>query len=146
MPSASFSTTIDRLAEDVLAYVADLRHTVTWMSFVDEVELVHGEPGGVGARFSVTAERALMDDIVMDYKTTDVQPGRSVTFAVRHPKLEGTDTYAIEAADGGGVTMSYTTEYEYVGLNKLATPFGALAGKAATNGLGHKLKHELETG
>lgn len=101
MPTASFTVTVDRPVEEVHAYVADLRHAPDWFSMVDEVDLVGGgDPGAVGAHFQVKAERAVLDDIVMDYRTAAVDPGR-VVFDVDHPKLEATDTYELRPAGAG---------------------------------------------
>ncbi len=69
------------------------------MSFIDSVELLDGHrPGERGARFLVTAEHAVIDDVVMDYKTVDVTVERLVKLAVKHPKLTATDVYELTSA------------------------------------------------
>lgn len=76
MPSASFTVTTTRSPDQVFAFVADLRNGPSWFPMIDEVELVSGhEPGTVGARFLVTAERRILDDIVLDYTTVAAEPG-----------------------------------------------------------------------
>lgn len=146
MPSASFSVSTTRSPEDVFAYLADLRNTTAWMSsIVDDVELVSGQqPGEVGAHFLVTNERSIFDDIVVDYRLIESQPGALLVFATKHPKLEGTDAYRLAPTGDGGTTIDYTSEFTYTGLNKLATPFGAAVVKAITGGLANHLKTHLE--
>lgn len=145
MPSASFSISTTRSPDDVFAYLADLRNTTAWMpSIVDSVELVAGEPGEAGARFLVTNERSLFDDIVVDYKTIESASGALLVFATKHPKLEGTDTYRLTPTAGGGTDVEYASQFTYTGINKVATPFGAAVIKAITGGLGNDLKAQLE--
>ncbi len=146
MPSASFSVEIARPRDEVFAYVADLRNTPHWMSFVDDVELVGGTPGEVGARYLVTNERGILDDVVVDYATVEVDPGASVRFAVEHPKLAGHDTYTVQGAGDGRTRVTYASEFSYKGVNKLSTPIGALAIKAGTLGLDGHLREVLEQG
>lgn len=144
MPSASFTITVERPADHVFAYVADLRHGPEWFDMIDRVELVGGgEPGTVGAHFQVAAERAVFDDIVMDYRTAEVEPGRRVVFAVGHPKLEGTDTFVL-TPEGTATEVTYTTDVTMKGLNKLATPFMSGGLEHAATKAGPQLKAALE--
>jgi uncharacterized protein YndB with AHSA1/START domain len=144
MSSASFSVDIARPRDEVFAYVADLRNTPRWMSFVDDVELVAGTPGTVGARYLVTNEQGILDDVVVDYATEAVDPGSTVRFAVEHPKLSGHDTYTVEDAGDGRTRVTYATEVSFKGINKLTTPIGALALKAGAHGLDGHLREVLE--
>ncbi|WP_026909696.1 SRPBCC family protein [Patulibacter minatonensis] len=145
MPTASFSVQIARPRSEVFAFLADLRNATSWMSIVDTVELVGGTPGEVGARFLVTNERGILDDIVVDYATAEVEADASLRFEVKHPKLTGADTYRLSDRDGG-TFVEYDSDFTYTGLNKLSTPIGALAVKALARGMDEDLRERLENG
>jgi uncharacterized membrane protein len=140
MPSASFTVTVARPLDAVRAYVADLRHAPEWLSFVDEIDLVEGQAGRPGSHFVVRAHGVVDTD--MDYRTEAVDAGE-VRFAVDHPSLEGTDSYALREV-AGGTEVTYTTDVSAKGLHKLATPFTAVALKLAANGASDDFRAAVE--
>ena len=140
---AHFELTTERPPDEVFAYLADLRNMPDWYMSIDSAELVAGQPGEVGARFKVVNDRKLLDDLVFDYQTTSVEPGRELVFSIDHPKMVGTETYLLEAA-GGGTRVTFDSDADYTKLNKLLTPVGAATLKAVQGPVRRSLQTALD--
>ena len=50
--------------------------------------------------------------IVVDYRTTEVEPDALLVFATKHPKLAGTDTYRLSPTADGGTHLDYTIHFD----------------------------------
>jgi carbon monoxide dehydrogenase subunit G len=99
MIEARGSTTIERPAAEVFAYLADARNEPSWLPGAERVELVTPEPVGLGTRFEGTYARAG----TVSVELVEFEPPRRVTFRARSRIVDFDD--AVELTEEGGRTL-----------------------------------------
>jgi uncharacterized protein YndB with AHSA1/START domain len=107
--------------EAVFAYLSDFTHTEEWDPGTVRTERVSGD-GGVGTTYhNVSTFNGRETEL--RYEVTDFRP--DTTFALRgeNKTVVAHDTMEITPTTGAGTQVTYTAEFEFKGLAKLAVPF-----------------------
>ena len=122
-------TMIDRSAQEIWAYAADIARHTEWMS-VSEARVLSGQGTERGAR---GIERLELGPIKRDLEleVADAVPDRrllwrSVPGGDLHMEVELT----LEPAEGGGTLARYKGSYELRGRLRLLAPIMALEGRS----------------
>lgn len=124
----------DRPAEEVFAYLADLRSFAEWDPGLRAVTQVEGEGGGPGTVFDVTVAGVGMD-LTLRYRTVEHDAPRSLRVLAEHPLLVSDDRITVEADDHGAV-VTYDADLRLRGLLRLGDlglrlVFGRIGDRAA---------------
>jgi uncharacterized membrane protein len=112
------SIAVDRPADEVFALVSDPESDPRWRSDVRSVERLSGEPSAPGTvyRQRVAALGGSADALV---EVAEVEPGRSITFAIREP-VTGRGGYVVEPADAGATVRFWLELPSSRGLRAVA--------------------------
>lgn len=114
------TVTVDKPAERVWDYLADFRSTNDWDPGTVRTELTSGD-GGPGTTYHNTS-KFLGKETEIVYTVTEVEPGRRIKLQGDNPSVTTYDTITVEAAPGGGTSVTYRAEFELHGLAKVADP------------------------
>ena len=122
-----------RPADEVFAYMADLRNFAEWDPGVKKVVQVTGEGGGPGNEFDVTVSGTTLRYVTKEH----VAPTHLLVVA-ESSTLVSTDRVTVAAADDGtaGCTVTYDADLQLKGVFKVFAPalslaFGRIGGRAA---------------
>lgn len=118
-------------ADEVFAYLADLRNFPEWDPGTEKAVQVEGDGPGVGARYELDASNQLFTYTVKAYDVA------ARTMVAEAPKswITSLDTISVEP-DGTGSIATYRAELTLTGALKLGDPvlqllFNRIGGKAA---------------
>lgn len=124
--------------EDVFAYMADLRHFADWDPGVKKVAQAAGDGAGPDAAFDVTV-KGPVGDMTLQYRTLTWRPPTSVVVEASNLWMTSHDRIVVEAAAGGGSTVTYDAEVRLRGPLHVADALMAAGfdkiGAAAADGL-----------
>ncbi len=120
----------DRPADEVFAYMADLRNFAEWDPGVKKVVQVKGDGGGQGNEFDVTVSGTTLRYVTKEHAA----PGRLLVVA-ESGTLVSTDTVTVAATDDGTV-VTYAADLQLKGVFKVFGPalslaFGRIGDRAA---------------
>jgi uncharacterized membrane protein len=118
MPRIAEEIAVDRPREEVFALVSDLESDPRWRSDVRSVERLSGEPSAPGAVYRQRVG-ALGGEVTAEVEVTEVEPGRSISFAVRAP-VAGRGGYVVEPADAGAMVRFWLELPASKGLRAVA--------------------------
>ena len=121
-----------RPADEVFAYMADLRNFAEWDPGVKKVVQVVGEGGGPGNEFDVTVSGTTLRYVTKEH----VAPTHLLVVA-ESTTLVSTDRVTVAAADDGtGCIVTYDADLQLKGVFKVLAPalslaFGRIGDRAA---------------
>lgn len=129
-------------AAAVWSYLADLRSIAEWDPSVEEIQLLSGEPGTVGARYQLEVS-FLGNRVSLPYVTVTAQSPTRVVFAAETESVVVRDEARIRPMADGGSSVTWDAELRLKGVRRLLDPllrvaFNRLGGQAA-RGLGERL-------
>jgi len=139
-------------AAEIWSYLADLRSIAEWDPSVEEIRLVSGDPGTVGARYHLEVS-FLGSRVSLPYVTVTVEPPTRVVFAAETKSVMVRDEARIRPIADRGTSLTWNAELRLKGARGLLDPLLGLAfnrlGSRATRGLGERLNeltspHSLE--
>jgi uncharacterized membrane protein len=116
MPSAQYSTAINRPAAEVFAFVADGANAMQWRPGVLDVALASGE--GMGSVYRQGVKGPGGRRIAADYQVTAFEPNRRIAFHAIAGPVRPTGEYRFEA-DGDQTTVSFSLEATLTGWKAL---------------------------
>lgn len=119
-----------RPADEVFAYMADLRNFAEWDPGVKKVVQVQGEGGGPGNEFDVT-----VSGTTLRYVTKEHVAPTDLLVVAESATLVSTDRVTVEAVDGGSI-VTYDADLQLKGVFKVFSPalslaFGRIGDRAA---------------
>ena len=93
------SVDIGRLAEDVFAYLMDVKNNIQWEKSVVEMEYTSEGPVGVGS----TGRRVekMMSTDESDWEITEYEENKRVAMKFESPKFRGNVGFDLEPTDAG---------------------------------------------
>src|SRR5215207_6238749 len=119
--TANDSVVIERLPEEVFAYVSDLQNIPEWGALSGEMRKETEGPPEVGARY--TAELTFLGRrLVIPYEVGAYEPPRLFEFRSLGGPFHDKYTYTFEAAKGGGTLFSMAIEMQPSGFLRIAGP------------------------
>jgi carbon monoxide dehydrogenase subunit G len=129
-------------AAEVWSYLADLRSIAEWDPSVEEVRLLSGDPGTVGARYHLEVG-FLGSHASLPYVTVTAEPPRRVVFAAETASVTVRDEARVQPITDGGSSVVWDAELRLKGPRRVLDPllglaFNQLGGRAA-RGLGERL-------
>jgi hypothetical protein len=139
-------------AAETWSYLADLRSIGEWDPSVEEIRLVSGDPGTVGARYQLEVS-FIGGRVSLPYVTVTVEPPHRVVFAAETESVMVRDEARIRPNADGGISVVWDAELRLKGVRRLFHPLLRLAfnrlGSRAERGLGERLNeptlsHPLE--
>ncbi len=114
----------DRPADEVFAYLADLRNFAEWDPGVRRVEQVDGDGAGPDAVFDVTvAGVGLLPDQTLRYRTVAFDAPREILVIAESAALTSEDRITVTPEDGGGAVVTYDADLRLNGPLRLGDPF-----------------------
>jgi hypothetical protein len=121
MRTALFTQPIDRPAEEIWAFIGDLRNDRRWRREVVDVELLSGEPPGAPATYQETVEWEGVKTRVLLRVSESVRASRVIVLN------EGEDytsrsVWAFEP-HGGSTIVTLSFSFETSGALRIAEPF-----------------------
>lgn len=119
---------------EIWSYLADLRLIAEWDPSVEDVQLISGDPGTVGARYELEV-RFLGNRLSLPYVTVTVEPPTHVVFAAETGSVEVRDEARIHPIGGGGSSVTWDAELRLKRARRLFDPllrlgFNRLGGRA----------------
>jgi len=109
-----------RPADEVIAYLADLRNFAEWDPGVTDVVQRVGDGAGAGTEFDVTV-KGVVGHLTLRYHTVEFVPAESVTVLARSPLFTSEDR--IDATeDEHGSIVTYDADLRLNGPMRLADP------------------------
>jgi carbon monoxide dehydrogenase subunit G len=133
---ARYVTTLrtDRPAEEVFAYLADLRNFADWDPGVRRVVQVEGDGAGADAVFDVTVA-GIGRDLTLRYRTLEHDPPTNLLVLAESPLFTSEDRITVEA-DDAGTLVTYDADLRLNGLLRLGDlglrlVFGRIGDRAA---------------
>lgn len=129
-------TRTDRAADEVFAYLADLRNFAEWDPGVRRVEQVRGDGAGADAVFDVTvAGVGPLPDQTLRYRTVAYAPPREILVLAESTVLTSEDRITV-APEGDGAVVTYDADLRLNGPLRLGDPllrlvFGRIGDRAA---------------
>jgi carbon monoxide dehydrogenase subunit G len=113
----------DRPADEVFAYLADLRNFAEWDPGVRRVEQVEGDGAGPDAVFDVTvAGVGLLPDQTLRYRTVAYDAPREILVVAGSTVLTSEDRITV-TPDGDGAMVTYDADLRLNGPLRLGDPF-----------------------
>lgn len=129
-------------AATVWSYLADLRSTVEWDASVEEIQLLSGEPGTVGARYQLEIG-FLRSRVSLPYVTVTAESPTRVVFAAENESVIVCDEARIRPMADGGSSVTWDAELRLKGARRLLDPLLRVAfnrlGRRAARGLRERL-------
>lgn len=108
-----------RSADDVFAYLADMRSFAQWDPGVRQVEQVRGDGAGADAEFDVTvAGIGGAPDLTLRYRTVEYAPPRELLVVAQHALLVSKDRITV-VPSGDGATVTYDADLRLRGPLRL---------------------------
>jgi carbon monoxide dehydrogenase subunit G len=132
----------DRSAEEVFAYMADLRNFAEWDPGVERAEQVAGDGPGPAAEFDV-AVSAPRGPLTLRYRTVEYEPPTSVVVKAQTKLLTSLDTITVRP-DGKGALVTYDAVLNLNGIARLGDPLLALSFKRIAERAAAGLVAQLE--
>lgn len=122
---ARYVTTVrtPRPADEVFAYLADLRHLTEWDPGVRAVTQVEGDGGGPDSVFDVRVA-GIGRDLTLRYRTVAFDAGTGLLVQATSAALTSTDRIRVEP-DGSGCVVTYEAD---LALNGPLAAAGVLLG------------------
>ncbi|MBK9178283.1 MAG: SRPBCC family protein [Acidimicrobiales bacterium] len=123
-----------RPADDVFAYLADLRNFAEWDPGIRRVAQVEGDGAGPGAVFDVTVA-GVGRDLTLRYRTVEYAPPGNLLVLAASTLFTSEDRITVET-DGAGTVVTYDADLRLNGVLRLADPglrlvFGRIGDRAA---------------
>lgn len=116
----SATVTTAKPIEEVFAYMADFTTTTEWDPATVITEKIDGD-GGIGTRYRNTTEFNGSQTQV-EYVVTDYRPNDRVELRGENKTLVAVDTMTFRRT-AAGTQVTYTAEFTFKGVYRLATPF-----------------------
>ena len=142
MLTATVRVEIERPAEAVYEYLADMTNNPDWQFGVESTEWTSARPGGVGSTYDQTME---FKGQVTSYVVTATEPGRSITVESRAgATIATTVTRTVEVLNENQCRVRVELAGKLPGWRKLTKP---LAGRMIRRSLEsdyRRLKRQLE--
>lgn len=134
---------LDRPAEEVFAFIADVRNDPRWHGDVLEARLTNGEPVGNGSIFEIRT-KPFMGVSGGTVTVSEYDPPHRIVFDVEMGKMRPTTTFTVTPEDGGS-RVTRCIDMEPNGVMRLMAPF--MAGIAGRRNAGFlaELKRVLES-
>jgi len=133
---ARYETTMRtaKTAQEVFAYLADLRNFAEWDPGVRAVRQVEGSGGGPGTVFDVTVA-GVGRDLTLRYVTEEHEAPRNLLVVARSSVFTSIDRITVEP-DGTGSVVTYDADLRLNGVLRLGDPglrlmFGHIGDRAA---------------
>jgi carbon monoxide dehydrogenase subunit G len=119
-----------RPADEVFAYMADLRNFAEWDPGVKQVVQVVGDGGGPGTEFDVA-----VTGTTLRYVTREHDAPHQLLVVAESTTLVSTDRVTVETADGATI-VTYDADLQLKGIFKVLGPvlslsFGRIGDRAA---------------
>ena len=145
MTDVTVETRIDRPRAEVAAYASDWRNDREWIGALTEVELLSGEPFGVGSRVRRVASFLGRP---MEYvnEVVELDPGRRLAMRSVKAPFPMTVVYEWEDAPGGGTSMRIRAGGDASGFYRVAGPLLSRAVKKSIVRDLEALKGRIESG
>jgi uncharacterized membrane protein len=143
MPSAQHQVTIARPVGEVFAFVADGLNGPKWRPGILDIALVSGS--GVGAVYKQGVKGPGGRRIDADYRITDYEPGRRLSFDAIAGPVRPTGTYGFEAT-GGATRLTFSLRADLGGIKKLLLSGAVQKTMDAEVAATERLKDVLESG
>ncbi len=140
MIEAHGSTTIERPAADVFAYLADARNEPRWLPGAERVDKVTPDEVGAGTRFEGTYARAG----TVSLELVEFAPPRRLTFRARSRIVEFDDAVELTEKDGRTHLRARMTARPR-GIMRLAEPLMARTMRSQFEANWAHLKTALES-
>ncbi len=135
---------IERSAQDVWAYAADIVRHPEWMTVTD-ARIVHGDGTRVGAR---GRERLRFGPFGWDveFEVSEAEPGRRIVWkSVRGVPFDLTVTLDLEPIGPASTKASYGADIRLHGIWRLLSPMVAMEAKAGPARELSRLKAQVES-
>lgn len=143
MITTESSEPIDRSAEEVFTFIADVRNDPRWHTDVLEARLIDGETVGKGSTFEIKTN-PFMGVSGGTVTVSQYEPSNRVVFDVRMGTMEPTTTFTV-VPENGGCRVTRRIDMEPHGLLRLMAPFmGGMARRRNAEFLAN-LRRVLET-
>jgi uncharacterized protein YndB with AHSA1/START domain len=144
MMTEEASESIARPAEDVFAFIADVRNDPRWHTDVLEARLRHGASPAKGSVFEIKT-KPFMGVSGGTVTISQYEPPRRLVFDVNMGKMKPTTTFTV-TRDGSGSRVTRRIDMEPAGLMRLMAPLmGGMMHKRNAGFLAN-LKRSLESG
>lgn len=123
MPTVDVSTdiVIDRPVAQVAAYTCDPRNAPQWYANIRSVELLTGEPVGVGSRMRFVAG-FLGRRLDYTYEVLDLVPGERMVMSTAQGPFPMTTEYTFRPAGDGGTLVGLRNHGQPSGFGSVAAP------------------------
>jgi uncharacterized membrane protein len=134
---------IERSAQDVWAYAADIVRHAEWMTVTD-ARIVQGDGTQVGDR---GRERLRLGPFGWDaeFEVAEAEPGRRIAWkSVRGAPFDGTVTLDLEPVGPASTTARYGADIRLHGVWRLLAPMVAMEAKAGSARELQRLKAQVE--
>jgi carbon monoxide dehydrogenase subunit G len=129
-------------ASAVWSYLADLRSVAEWDPSVDEIRLLSGNPGTVGARYQLEVS-FLGNRVSLPYVTVTADPPTRVVFSAETESVVVRDEARVRPLADGGSSVTWDADLRLKAARRLFDPLLRLAfnrlGRRAARGLGERL-------
>lgn len=136
------STTIAGPAQEILAFVTDVRNDPRWHTDVLEAWLTEGTDVGRGSVFGIRF-KPFMGQSEGTMTVAEHEPGRRTVLTGRMGPLAPTTTLTVEP-NGGGTRFTRRVEMEPVGMLRIIGPLMKGTFRRHNEGFLANLKRELE--
>src|SRR3954454_2720784 len=143
MVKASASDVIDRPADEVFAFVADLRNEPAWHEDIESVP-VGTDPVPVAGKGYPVTFKPFMGKTEGVFTALEVEPGRRIVYAAALGSIAPRVTYDV-TPEGQGTRFTRSVEMHTKGAAMLMTPMMALMVPRRNKAHVAKLKQVLET-
>ncbi len=117
MPSAQHTVTIERPAEDVVAYVLDGEKCPEWRPGVTDIKRLSGD-GGVGTVYAQGVRGPMGSRIAADYRVTVCEPSRALEFQTVAGPVRPHGRFEI-APEGDSTRLSLSLNADLTGFRAL---------------------------
>ena len=136
---------VERPANDVFAFVADVENNPRWQRGMRRCSWTSPPPHGVGSTYDQVA-RFLGKDIVSSFRVVEHQPGRRIKITTTKSPFPITETRTVQPLGEGRAHVAAIVEGDASGFFRLAAPI--LRGLVARSVRGDyaRLKRLLESG
>lgn len=114
------SVTTDASVEKAFAYLSDFATTTEWDPGTVETVRVSGD-GGVGTVYE-NRSRLAGRESRLTYVVTERRPNESITLRGSNASVTAVDTISF-APEGKATRVTYTADFTFKGVAKLAAPF-----------------------
>lgn len=135
---------LDHPAEDVFAFIADLRNDPHWHSDVLEARLTNGVSVRKGSIFEIKT-KPFMGVSGGTVTVSEYEPPGRIVFDVEMGKMTPTTTFTVTPQDGGSL-VTRRIDMEPKGVMRLMAPFMAGMAQRRNAGFLAELKRVLESG